>query len=161
MLLGPTWAAGLFGGDVLRTVLEADPADPEQAGRLQERLRQQLAEEPVLPPYRRLGLGYRRGASPAERYWVFTLVYDDPSAAREAAPVLHDRIRRYRLIRTDQPLVGPHVAEVLPAVVRDDPAGAAVSLRLRLVEGTGITWLQLVAARDVGFLQPGQMIVLP
>jgi hypothetical protein len=147
-------------GEWIKALLE-EATDPEQ----RERLRQQLAEAPGLPVYRHLGIGYRQGGAAAERYWLFTLAYNNASAAREAASVLADRVRRYRLIHTfgqsHPPLVSPDVGELLPPVVRDEPAGASISLLLRLDASSRLSWYQMWQAADMGFLAPGRLTLEP
>jgi hypothetical protein len=103
-------------------------------------------------PYSVAGLGYRRGAGLDERYWLFTLLYPDEPAARDAGAILVDRVTRYRSRQAGGPLVGTYVDEVLPPVVRVGEAGTTVSLLLRATPRREASWLLLFGLRDLGFL---------
>lgn len=160
-LLGAT----LLAGQELDAVSAAGSIERDGTGlRLsaaeQERRRRQLGEalsgESGLPPYRAIGLGYRRGNTLTDRYWLFTLVYDDVTQAEEAGRVLQDRIPRYRSLVSGEPLLPTFIHELLPSVVRDYSDGVALSVLLRCADDRPAGWARFFQRRDLGFLAPGE-----
>lgn len=130
---------------------------PERKETPRQRLREELADESALPPYRLIGLGYRRGGTLAQRYWLFTMVYDDRKAAEEAAAVLGARIRRYHSLAVRRPLIGEYIADLLPPVIREYADGVTLSLLLREKEDRPAGWHRFYLQRDLAFLAPGRL----
>jgi hypothetical protein len=111
---------------------------------------------PPLLPYSSAGLGYRRGRDLGERYWLFTLLYPNEAVAREAGTILVDLVSQHHSRLAEGPLVGTHVDDVLPPVIRSGPVGATVSVMLRAKPRRDASWMQLFSQRDLGFLEVGQ-----
>jgi hypothetical protein len=155
-LLGAT----LLGRGAVERVATGAPDLISCPGEPIERLRERAERARPLTPYPVAGLGYRRGSDLNERYWLFTLLYPDEAAAREAGGVLVDRVKRYRSRQAGGPLLGTYVDEVLPPVVRSGAAGATVSLLLRAKPEREASWLLLYGLRDLGFLAVGQPVGL-
>jgi len=163
-LLPGTWllSATLVGEGKAGTMMTADVFNligPNVTEEQKESIKRQILEAPSLPIYRAIGLGYRRGPTLADRFWLFTLLYDDETLAAEAAQLHTARMSQYRSLATGQPLLTTPIAELLPPVVQPAAGGVTLSLLLRVQADNPGSWTQRFYRRDLAFLTPGQMIV--
>lgn len=151
-------SAVLFSGPFLSdTVITADPlkaavGDTLPADQL-EALRNQLglANEKFLPRYDVSGIGYRRNET--ERYWVVAVGYADANAAASANGILADRLGRYGSFAQGgrKLFEGWKIASKVQPGADGKHQFVVVSMHLPAGQ-TDVSWVKLIAARDLGFL---------
>ena len=148
-------SAALFDGSFLIDKwITADPLAASvgrtmSAGQLTT-LRNQLAlqNEKLLPRYKTAAIGYRRNQK--ERFFTLVLVYDNQAAATQANQILTDRLPRYGSFQQNgrQLFAGWSVTSKVSAVNNQQ----VLTVALQLPDQTDVSWLDLIAKRDIGFL---------
>lgn len=148
----------LLGATIISGNAAAAVGLPDPLNAMQDEIMKRLGsadQGAPLPPYGRIGIGYRRGATFAERYWQFSILYLDETAARETGDTLVRRIQTYQSLVTGQPLLGRTLQEVLPPHVTTSPHGTVVTVLARAVESDSAALQHYLARRDLQFLAWG------